>query len=629
MLRSLLFGLLAVLLSVPAWAQTTTVPRFEPAECNFYVEGNIECGYVVVPEFHDQPDGDTLRLSVAIRRGTDPDAVPVMLLSGGPGEKTTHSASFYLSGGFVAMAGDTRDFIVFDQRGVGLSEPALECPEYTDTLLEWLEREPDADAQAQASYDSLIACHARLLSEGHDLSAFNTIENAADVADIVTALGYEQVNLVGVSYGSLLAQAVVRDHPQVVRSLIIDSVLPTGRSFFVDTFGTVIDALTRLIAACTADEACNTAYPNLQQVLFDTIDELNANPALMFITNPLTQDVYTTRLTGDGLVGNLAIFLYQASLLPLLPQTIYGVSQGNYELMEQLSGAILPAYSALSRGMMYSVFCAEDLIGRTEDELLAAYEALPPQYRGETDIEMLMETSPFAVCRAWDVPALDPSVKEPVVSDVPALVLGGEFDPVTPFSYAAEAAETLSNSYLFEIPSVGHSVINSSECAASIAAAFIADPTTEPSSACLADAPPVQFSLPFTADTGFQTFTNPTMGLSGVIPEGWIDQGNGIYLDSAAGRVILIIQAMPGTVESIVTLLEQQTGQVPFPTGTITAGEYAWTMYQITTNGVSVDAALTTDGPRVIMVAMQSLPSDRETLFTSVLMPVLESLRLQ
>ncbi len=624
LMKNLIFVLAALLLTViPVAAQTDAVPRFEPGDCAFATDGNVECGFVVVPEFHDQPDGDTIRLAVAIQRGSDPDAEPVILLSGGPGEKTTESASFVLNGNFATLADGTRDFIVFDQRGVGLSEPALECPEFTETMLAWLEREPDADAAAQAVYDAVVTCRARLAAEGIDFAAYNTLENAADVADLTEALGYEQVNLVGVSYGSLLAQAIMRDYPEIVRSAVIDSVLPTSRSFFIDTFATVTDSLTRLLAACEADAACNSAYPNLQQVLFETIDELNANPQVISVTDPLSGEQYEAYLTGDSLLGNLAIFLYQAQLLSLLPQTIYDVSEGNYDLMAQLSGLVLPAYNALSRGMNYSVFCADDLIGRAPEELLAAYEALPPQYRGQTDLEVFMETTGFALCEAWNVPTLDESVKDPIVSDIPTLVMGGQYDPVTPFSYAEEVAANLANSVVLEFPAVGHSVINSSTCAASIATAFIEDPSAAPDDSCIADMPPVQFSVPVT-DVSLEPFTNADMGLAGQIPTGWVDRGQGVYLDSASATRALIIQAFPGTPQDAVDLLSSQTGSTLEAGETQTIGNYEWTFYQVTTQGFSFDVAVTSEGANVVLAVMQVLPSEREQLFESIFLPVLE-----
>ena len=616
-----------LLLALPVAAQDQTVPRFESAECPFAAPDQVECGFVVVPEFHSEPDGDTLRLSVVIRRGTNPDAEPMIVLSGGPGEKTTENAGFFITGNFAEVAGAERDLIVFDQRGVGLSEPALECPEYTESMLALLEAEPDPEAMARQSFDALIACHDRLVSEGYDLSAFNTVENAADVADIAEALGYEQVNLVGVSYGSALAQAVMRDYPEIVRTATIDSVLPPNRSFFIDTATTVTESLTRLIAACTADEACNAAYPNLQQVLFDVIDELNANPVSLTITNPATGESYDTYLTGDAVLGNLAIFLYQAPVLPLLPQAIYNVSQGDYSLMGQLSGAVLPAYTALTRGMMYSVFCADDIIGRAEDELLDVYEALPPQYRGMGSLDLLTEYSSFDVCAAWGVPELDAALEEPITSDIPTLVMGGEFDPVTPFTYAQEVAENLSNSYIYRFPSIGHSVLNSNECAREMAAEFMNDPTSAPDGTCIAEIPPVEFVLPPpSGDIEFIEFTSDQFGFSSIIPEAWDELAPGIYAPSSVSTTVVLQQALPGAAEDAVALLESQLGQTLEERERISAPALDWTLYQTSIQGLVVDVAIAADDTQAYILLLQATQADHDTAYETVFLPILMAL---
>ncbi|MGB3904333.1 MAG: alpha/beta fold hydrolase, partial [Anaerolineae bacterium] len=174
------------------------VATFEEADCPFDVpEGApVECGFVVVPEDHNDPDGPTIRLSVAVLKdqSADHQPDPVMLLSGGPGEKTVANA--LAIGPTLAPIHPNRDLIIFDQRGAGLSEPALECPEFVQAFFDLLD-EPDADVAQQALFDASMACRDRLVSEGHNLSAYNTVQNAADVNAIRIALGYDQVNLYG------------------------------------------------------------------------------------------------------------------------------------------------------------------------------------------------------------------------------------------------------------------------------------------------------------------------------------------------------------------------------------------------------------------------------------------------
>ncbi|MGA9350189.1 MAG: alpha/beta fold hydrolase, partial [Anaerolineae bacterium] len=222
------------------------VATFEEAPCPFDVpeDAPVVCGFVVVPEDHNDPAGPTIRLAVAVLKDQSenhqPD--PVILLSGGPGEKTVHNAAALAQ--LLAPVHPNRDLIIFDQRGVGLSEPALECPEFVQAVFDLLD-EPDPDIALQTIFDAVMACRDRLVSEGYNLTMYNTVQNAADVNAIRFALGYDQVNLWGGSYGSLLAQATMRDHPEGIRSVAIVSILPLEKSLFVEGSTTTTNAVVR------------------------------------------------------------------------------------------------------------------------------------------------------------------------------------------------------------------------------------------------------------------------------------------------------------------------------------------------------------------------------------------------
>ena len=298
-------------------------------------------------------------------------------------------------------------FSVFDQRGVGLSEPALECPEWLQAAYDQLD-EPDVEISSKVMFEVLTACYDRLVREGVNLSNYNTVQNAADVNAIRIALGYDQLNLFGRSYGTLLAQAVMRDHPSAVRSVLLASVLPLEKSFFVDVSTTAAKAVLRLLEACATEDACDATYPDLKDVLFKTIDDLNANPVPITVTNPVNGKTYPVVLTGDAVFGNLVGFLYRTDLIPVLPRAIYDVSEGNNGVITQLMGVNLANYGATSRGMMFSVFCADDLIGRTEQEYLDNRAALPEQLLSRTRPDLTAKYGPFATCRMWSVEQATP-----------------------------------------------------------------------------------------------------------------------------------------------------------------------------------------------------------------------------
>ncbi len=185
-------------------SESTTVPAamFIETDCPFEVpvDAVVECGFVVVPEDHDDPVGPTVRIAVAVIKDQSEDHLtdPVMLLSGGPGEKTVLNTPAMVQR--LAPIHPNRDLIIFDHRGVGLCEPALECPEFVQAFFDLLD-ESDPDVALQARFGAVMACRDRLVSEGHNLSAYNTTQNAADVNSIRIALGYDQVNLYGGSYG--------------------------------------------------------------------------------------------------------------------------------------------------------------------------------------------------------------------------------------------------------------------------------------------------------------------------------------------------------------------------------------------------------------------------------------------
>jgi pimeloyl-ACP methyl ester carboxylesterase len=276
-------------------AAETTPPSFkatfEQTPCFFEIPSNhiegetVQCGFVIVPEDHRDPSGRTIKLATVIFKSkneqSQPD--PVIFLSGGPGEKT--AAYVPALADHLASFNADRDLVFFDQRGVGSSQPALECPEFVAALFDILD-EPDPGNVQQTIFKSLMACQKRLVAEGHNLARYNTAQNAADVEAIRLALGYDQVNLFGGSYGSLLAQAAMRDFPNHIRSVVIDSTVPMEKSLLVDIPTTAVNATLHLLESCAEDSGCSTAYPNLEKELYSAVEQLNVEPVTVTLLNP-------------------------------------------------------------------------------------------------------------------------------------------------------------------------------------------------------------------------------------------------------------------------------------------------------------------------------------------------------
>ena len=471
--------------------QSGDVPRFEPGPCMFTIPAGItegeqvECGWLVVPEEHANPSGPTIKLGVAIIRSTSlnvrPD--PLVMAQGGPGGSTI---DYYTQVLFYSRLLKNRDIILFDQRGTLHSEPNLICPESLEKSIELLNVDLETEEAEAASREAALACRERLVGEGVNLSAYNSLENAADVNALRQALGYEQINLYGVSYGTLLALHTMRDYPEALRSVILDAVVPTNRNFNQLSPLTMDRAFTEFFAACKANEECNREYPFLEQTYTDLYDRLEENPVTLKVRDSEDGKIYPALMDGDSLVGTLFQLLYVTELIPLLPKMIQDFEDGNYAFVEYILSQVI-FDRTMSYGMYYSVVCAEDSDINLDE---VDYSSIRPEIGKDADVgnEAIVK-----LCQSWDVTQLDDMVDVPVSSDLPVLILNGRFDPITPPDYGAEAAKTLPNSYSFTFPNTGHGAATSSECADNIILDFLDDPGERPEGSCIQNIPPVDF----------------------------------------------------------------------------------------------------------------------------------------
>ncbi len=479
----------------PVPTEAAYTPTFEPTACPFRVPAGatVDCGTVVVPEDRSGDPADTIQLAVAVYRSTSdaPAPDPVIYLQGGPGMGSLEwSTSFYRA--FKPIL-EKRDFVFFDQRGTGSSEPNLDCWELKLRVVQDFQEGFPAEIDVDRYVDTLMMCRDRLVLEGVNLAAYTSTDSAADVRDIAAALGYERVNLYGISYGTRLAQAVMRDHPEIVRGAVLDSVVPID----VSVYGEVSNdtALQVLFDGCAADPACNAAYPDLETVFYDLVARLDAEPIVVAISNPLGGDSFSVPVDGATLTNAAVEALNSTYTIPLVPKTIYEVRDGNYETLGYALLISLAAYERMSLGMMISVGCHDHVYATTPealDDWIADYhlaEMLGIMFSGEDVVE---------VCQMWGAAPFDPRDGGPLVSDIPALVLAGEYDPTTPPLFGRRVAETLSESFYFEFPGQGHAPSTSwpDDCPMRIVLAFLDDPAAEPDSACIAEMDGPDFVVP-------------------------------------------------------------------------------------------------------------------------------------
>ena len=449
---------------------------FEPADCQFEHDAShgVECGYLIVPEKHSQPEnGKTVRLHVAVFKSNsiDPQPDPVFYLSGAGNQLDSHDR-YLFSGGEEILR--ERDYVMYNQRGAKYNEPGLDCKDLTG--LAWglaakdlISRESD-DRLVQR----VLECHDDLLNQGIDLTAYNTVENAADVDDLRRALGYEQVNLYGTSYGTRLALTVMRYYPDSVRSAILDSVYPPDVHLFVEDGTNIHRAFQQVWESCAADWYCSTTYSDLETTFYQTVDQLNASPV------PLELDRGTILVDGDLFVTALYLRLFSASSVARIPRWIARGSQGKFDSQIARTFELVMDWEGTGLGTFWSLYCNEEIPFGSYDDSLTMATRLPPQIGS-----VFPRYLDFTVCESWQSGQADPIENTAVASDIPSLVLAGQFDPVTPPSWGMRASETLSKSYYYEFPGLSHGIMRSDECGLEIGLQFVDDPAAEPDAACI------------------------------------------------------------------------------------------------------------------------------------------------
>ena len=452
------------------------------------------CGYLSVPENRDKPDGKKIRVAVAHAKAASPTPKPdpIVFLTHGPGGVAFLDAVREVSTGMNAE----RDVYFVAQRGNYHSEPQLTCPDY-DTFgdVTSLNDKFAAPASGEQNLAAVKACRDHLKSLGAELASYNSKENAADIADLRKALRIKEWNVYGVSYGTDLAQWLLRNHPEGIRSMVLDSVSPLSQNLFKEGWAASAAMYQSIFAACASQPACAAAYPNLKEEFTATVNRLNQTPIIATANNAQGRPV---QVNIDGYT--LALVVTQQSYVGTsgfvkIPSMIHKAANGDgTELAAaRLARGGLPVSGY---GLAFGAYCRERASWTNPAEILSAGKAALPGFPDEVLQLIMVAGRMFSECEAWGVGSATAAERAPVVSDVPTLLLGGMLDGVTPAGWANVVAKTLKNSQVISIPWAGHDVIAQSECARSLMHAFYKDPTRPVDSACVKDIPPPKFETP-------------------------------------------------------------------------------------------------------------------------------------
>lgn len=483
--------------------------KLEWTTCWFTAQTDVSCAYFF-PSDHLR---SKIRLPVVViknkNNATNPQLNPILYLSGGPGAATGLGDERIEN--WVAWMEDNDwpyDLVLFDQRGTGLSQPKLDCYEVSAMIRNTLNKSLSAKQESQLWQQAVKKCHQRLSKAGIDLSNYSTSASGRDVGELMETLGGWNWNLYGVSYGTRLALTVIRDHPERLRSVILDSVYPPEVNELLEMPFLYDNALSNVFKGCQTDLTCRSTFPNLESSFFQLLDTLHQSPAEFTVSSESspTHSPPTLLPRDDGLELNIPptsqllkevkvkvddnrlmdmIFysLYSWEISQFLPAAIEAASQGQYhQLMPIVEDYVNRMFNdEFSYAVYLSVECQDRATRSSRSEFLAKVRQFP---RVRKFVENQWDND---LCRLWKVPKKGSSKPsgQPVISEVPTLFLAGQYDPVTPPRWARRAASRFKQGYFVELRGIGHGTVDSDTCASAVIRDFLQSPWLKPTTDCL------------------------------------------------------------------------------------------------------------------------------------------------
>jgi pimeloyl-ACP methyl ester carboxylesterase len=381
------------------------------------------CGSLRVPEDHALPLGRqiTLKVRVLLRTGTEPPREPVFVLAGGPGQAVTDLLEYFAE--TFRQVRRNRDIVLVDQRGTGGAN-RLGCFVAHRTFV------VPADVGK---------CLSRL-TRSADLKAYGTENFIQDLEIARASLNYEHLSLWGASYGTRAAIAYVRRFPERVRSLVLASPAPLTMPVLASLEEEGDRALGAVVDDCLSSDArCAGTFPNLRA-------------DLKKVRGELTDPYYAL---------GIRFLLYSSATFRSVPYFITEAAAGRWQPLDRaISQFRTELVEQMSIGLHLTIICGEDLSFR---EVPAAASASP------------VRRDYLRVCRDWPRAIPAPGFHEPFRVDRPALLIVGEWDPVTSPRWARVAADQFTRSETVVRPKTGHLFPGFEGCLDSMTAGFLND----------------------------------------------------------------------------------------------------------------------------------------------------------
>ncbi len=503
-----------VSMSADLFAQDTY--QITPMVCPFkgavdYDDEHTSCFRIGVPENRERELSRTIQLNVvklAAREPEDWDVEedgdwsrrddPIIYLSGGPGAV----ASGYVERLKDHGARDHRDLYILEQRGIGFSDDF--CPEYSNV---------DPAGQNVTTYDDAVraglevleTCFQRAQDAGVDLAGYSTIENARDVKALRRALGYDEWNIWGISYGSVLGQAYLHEDPQGIRAAVIDAIVPIDPAINFQGIARYYQrVLTILSDLCAEDASCAANFPDFEGRLKQAITTVEADP--IRVANALDQELFPSgeaTIFLDIIAGLPFIQFYEQDNYATLPALIDGlasiVEERDHERFRLLTSAeSTGGFVGISLGMYNAIACNDGWVTTYRDSFERDAADHPVLSLINGPIWSADET--VALCEKYGMAPRDAADYAPRRIDTRTIIAEGAMDPITPPPFAEAILPNFSNATYVEWPYAGHGPTRSMDCAGDFLTAFFDDPNGDLDTSCADDMERPNFAGPLYRD---------------------------------------------------------------------------------------------------------------------------------
>ncbi|MEJ7645896.1 MAG: alpha/beta fold hydrolase [Chryseolinea sp.] len=445
----------------------------------------VSCFKIPIYKSSVDPNAGTYSIGVVVAKSEVTTVkTPILYLHGGPGIATLDNLPHYLKQPTWKGLRRQHDLIFFDYRGTGSSEPEL-CNDLQDSLYAFAVKSASPQAFKEKEIALYANCLKLLKQNGVDLRTFSSMQLAADADEIRKQLQITKWNVYGVSFGTTVALNMLRNFSAGIRSVILDSPFPPNSPWndFVRPFDASFKVLEKYVVG---DPVTAKLFPAIRNDFVRAVTRLNAKPAQLSFKRG--KNIVIHNYSGNDFAWSIWNALLKPKSIPFVPKAIKEVAEGNDEILQRWSDAFSDpdAYGKYSETQSRAILCFEGRPQNPEDTEASLSKNYP-------DFTSFNASYNVLVCDVWRPDKPDNDIFEPVVSELPVLILSGEYDPVCPPVFGELTAQSLSNSTLIIVPAASHAAIHADNCVRQIAFNFFLNPVVKPDVQCIKKRTAIKF----------------------------------------------------------------------------------------------------------------------------------------